>query len=644
MTGVFVSYAREDAATAQVVAATLEEAGFEVWFDQRIHSGSEFSREIEAALTRAGAVVVLWSRSSIESAWVRDEAAEGRDSGRLVSVLLDDCRPPIGFRQFQTTDLSGWSGRGRSKQIDNVIAAVRAKGGAAAIHAPKPAARRSPRPFAWGVGAAAVVAILVAAFFLWRGLRDEPAAPLSLALLPFTADSSDPEARKLAGSIYDALAHTLSHGAFSVTTADGPSQPGSGDYRISGQVSTTADKVIASVRMQDAARNIVVFSHQFELGRNKAAEFPELVGAQVASQLSWTAPLLAMERRHPSEPSIVAGLLQSSSAGLDSVGTLHDFENSRRLAARAAKSPLAQNSFAFNAAFVLPELPASERAAVVKSARRAADRSVELAPEFGDNYTPWCLLRSEQRKVQCEDRLRAAMRTDPDSPFANWFLAYLVLNPAGRNDEAAEIASLSLAHDQYMPYKIGLMLRLMEATGRTGEAADLYRQSTRWWPGSDAIRWFRLSGMMQRGDFDAMRKFSDESGGERSPVLLAVGGGSAPAIRKACSAADGFDGLLCMLALARTGDLDTAFAFADRLYPARRGRTGAEEERIWLRDPAPISVAFLTGAGAAPMRRDSRYLPLAERVGLLEYWRSGRPPDFCRQRSEPICRKLLARG
>lgn len=65
MPGVFVSYAREDAAKAKAIAVALEAASFDVWFDERIHSGSEFSREIEEALKNATAVVVLWSRHSI---------------------------------------------------------------------------------------------------------------------------------------------------------------------------------------------------------------------------------------------------------------------------------------------------------------------------------------------------------------------------------------------------------------------------------------------------------------------------------------------------------------------------------------------------------------------------------------------------
>ncbi len=35
----------------------------------------------------------MWSDASVASAWVQDEAAEGRDSGRLVPVALGGAGP-----------------------------------------------------------------------------------------------------------------------------------------------------------------------------------------------------------------------------------------------------------------------------------------------------------------------------------------------------------------------------------------------------------------------------------------------------------------------------------------------------------------------------------------------------------------------
>ena len=652
MGGVFVSYAREDVAKAKTIARALENASFDVWFDEKIFSGSEFSREIEEALARAGAVVVLWSQHSVQSPWVRDEAAEGRDSGRIVPVLLDECRPPIGFRQFQATDLARWSGRGVPPEIDNILAAVGAKPGMSPKARPGPTAAKPPRFSRRAIGTAgalAVVAVSIAALLFFARPASPPIAAPSLALMPFTADSSDAEGRRLASAVRDALAHALSQSAFAVHVPDSAPQGGAyaEDFMLSGQVRTEADKIFATVRMEEREHRFVVFSNRFEMDRGQLQVLPERIAAQIAAQLSWTAPLVAIERRHPSDPAIIAAMLQQVSTQNSNFSQLQNYETNRRLARKAPNSANANLGLAFNTGFALGEIPRGDRSRAIAAARQASDNAVTLAPEFGDAYIPWCLLHSEQRRIQCEDRLRVGVRADPDAPFANTFLSRL-LNTVGRNGEAANLASLSLAHDQFVPAKIGLMLRMFEATGQVQDAADLYRQASRWWPSNEEISWQRLSGMIQRGDFNAARQFAQESDSESHsyPVLSAAAGKSLAAVQNACSpeAAEGLNGSVCMLAFARLGDLDAAFALADRLYPSRRGRTAADEERIWLDAPDSNPVVYLTAPVAAPMRRDPRFIALAERVGLLEYWRSGRAPDWCRDSPEEICSRLRARA
>ena len=124
MARIFLSYARDDVDAARQLAGGISEAGHEVWWDTHLHGGSRFAAEIDKALKDAEAVVVLWSPHSIESAWVQDEAAEGRDSGRLVPVSLGSAKPPLGFRQFQTIDLGTWSGTGRPDAIDDLLDAI----------------------------------------------------------------------------------------------------------------------------------------------------------------------------------------------------------------------------------------------------------------------------------------------------------------------------------------------------------------------------------------------------------------------------------------------------------------------------------------------------------------------------------------
>ena len=110
MASVFLSYSREDAGRVGPLAAALEHEGHKVWWDRHISAGQQFADEIEQALSTANVVVVCWTAKSVRSSWVRDEASVGRDSGRLVPVRLDSSEPPLGFRQYQTIDLSSWSG------------------------------------------------------------------------------------------------------------------------------------------------------------------------------------------------------------------------------------------------------------------------------------------------------------------------------------------------------------------------------------------------------------------------------------------------------------------------------------------------------------------------------------------------------
>ena len=128
MARVFLSYAREDAAAAKLLAAGIDRAGHKVWWDHQIQGGSRFASEIDRELKNAEVVVVLWTRTSIESPWVQDEAAEGRDSRRLLPVIMDAEKPPLGFRQFQSIDFSGWDIRAEPPALGALLDAIAQKG------------------------------------------------------------------------------------------------------------------------------------------------------------------------------------------------------------------------------------------------------------------------------------------------------------------------------------------------------------------------------------------------------------------------------------------------------------------------------------------------------------------------------------
>jgi hypothetical protein len=110
MTDVFLSYSREDQQNARLFAEGFEHEGFSVWWDQALNPGEAFDQVTERALAEARAVVVLWSKKSVDSRWVRAEATQAHADGRLIPVMIEPCKRPIMFELTHTADLSVWNG------------------------------------------------------------------------------------------------------------------------------------------------------------------------------------------------------------------------------------------------------------------------------------------------------------------------------------------------------------------------------------------------------------------------------------------------------------------------------------------------------------------------------------------------------
>jgi TolB-like protein len=194
---VFLSYSREDRSRAEAVVRALEARGCKVWWDGLLVGGTAFANTTEQALESAAAVVVLWSKISVESHWVRDEATRGRDRGCLVPATLDGTMPPLGFRQYQVIDLTRWRGRNDAPEMDAIHYAIRAAGGSADGAPPRPAqaprAAWSRRSWLLGAGGVGAATLAGAGWFWWRRATPAPAvaSPNSIAVLPFANLSSD---------------------------------------------------------------------------------------------------------------------------------------------------------------------------------------------------------------------------------------------------------------------------------------------------------------------------------------------------------------------------------------------------------------------------------------------------------------------
>ena len=111
MTDVFISYAREDQPVARMVATEVIRLGYQVWWDEDLPAHVRYGDVIAERITGAKAVIVLWSRHSVASEWVRAEADRGREARKLVQTALDPTPPPMPFNQIQVASLAGWQGQ-----------------------------------------------------------------------------------------------------------------------------------------------------------------------------------------------------------------------------------------------------------------------------------------------------------------------------------------------------------------------------------------------------------------------------------------------------------------------------------------------------------------------------------------------------
>lgn len=117
---VFVSYAREDLPRVKHLVGMLEAQGWSVFWDRQILPGQQWSSLLEEKLAAAKAVLVVWSRSSVQSEWVKAEAMAARERGILVPVRIDAAQIPLPFGLIQTADLDPEK-RGESEETVHLL-------------------------------------------------------------------------------------------------------------------------------------------------------------------------------------------------------------------------------------------------------------------------------------------------------------------------------------------------------------------------------------------------------------------------------------------------------------------------------------------------------------------------------------------
>jgi len=316
MPDVFISYSRDDQPTARLYAEGLMREGFSVWWDQSLQAGEDFDRVTEQALSDAKAVVVLWSKRSVDSRWVRAEATEAKANNRLVPVMIEACKRPILFELTHTAQLMDWKGDYEDSRWRSFVDGLRrmtgqAAGTRAAVDTlPRKATAESPRPARRLLFAAITVVIAlggIAAWYLTRPgppatvLAQQPAATTvsSIAVLPFVNMSADPEQEYFSDGLSEELINKLAHiDGLSVTarTSAFAFKGKSQDLRTVGQtlgvahilegsVRKASGRIRVAVQLINAATGYNIWSETFDRTADDVFAVQDEIAAAVAGRL-----------------------------------------------------------------------------------------------------------------------------------------------------------------------------------------------------------------------------------------------------------------------------------------------------------------------------------------------------------------------
>lgn len=625
---IFLSYAHADRARAQRLAAILEQSGFTIWWDALIEGGSRFATSIDEALQKADAVVVLWSKQSVESDWVRDEAAQGRDRHRLVPLSLDGSAPPLGFRQIQVINLSGWRGRADAPQIEAIRRAIAAALGEQS--APRPiAAQPISRRRALAIGGGAAAAVAGGGLIAWQTGLIGPAQAnaRSIAVLPFKNLSGDPGQAYISDGLTEEIRSALARNAGLLVLATTSSNTVRGDegdarsisrklgvaYLLDGSVQRDGDRVRVATNLTNGRTGFSEWSDRVERRLGDIFAFQSEIARNVSNALSvrmaTDAPAPGGTRDARAYEAYLRGkALYNSSKGEDSDREARaDFEvaitaDPNFALAHAALSRVLASIAASSA-------QASELKPLYTAAVAEAERAIDLAPtlpqgQLALGYAKFAGFLDVRGAKASYDKAYQYGRGDADIGLL--YALYCVR--ARRFAEARDAIERALALDPLNPRTHRAAGTIAFASRDYDRAIEHYRRALALNPGMTNASAFLACALMEKGQINEARAAAE---GEKSAMfkLTALAALEHRAGNKA-AAQTAFDALVA-------GEGDAAL-YQQAEVMAQWGQ--ADQAIALLNKARAVGDSGLTAIATDPLldplAKDPRYVALVHELGF----------------------------
>ena len=695
---VFLSYTSADREAAERLCAGLRAGGVEVWFDRNdLVGGDAWDQKIRKQIAECALFLPIISANTetrLEGYFRREwkQAAlrthdMAEEKAFLLPVVIDDtgdaeARVPATFRGVQWTRLrQGEPTPAFTAQVQRLLGqpspaakVAEPKVAEPGVAEPRVAYTAAVPPKRADTGrkrrpslmVAALGALVVAAAAYWVVRPGAPAEPPRLAVFGFNAGSEDQRRAQIAETatteVFDLLSgqqvmlasRTQTVGVASDQQFARAESLGA-RFLLSGDIKPEigkADSIRVAIRLEDAGTRSTLWEESF------AAEVtdPQSVALQSAARAADAA--LCLLRHYPvlAKSAADKDLLSPLSiycGGWRSGGTPESSRALQRLAELAPDDGDIQANLAYNLLDrALVAANGGLDPLLLGQAEQIFRRAERLAPEnFNVAFARFRFAALKSAPLaELDGILRSALQRGMPQPWeidgyqvVNGYLARLLLN-AGRPQDALPFARIATETDPISVARRFTYAMALADANKVGAAEAFEQFYLRWsTPWKDEILMGRA---IIQGAGDARALLANPPKSLQSPALecwrgfndaLQAAGAreraNGVALVKSCLASGTISEQSALPLLVRLGDLDAAFALAETpaLSPAAifnglnlLGSHGVFFDRI-----------------VGPMRADPRFLPLMEKLGLMDYWRATRSrPDVCLAETAPFCAAL----
>lgn len=638
---IFLSYARNDLAFAKKVAGVLEAAGHSVWWDRHLSAGSRFSKEIDAALKAADLVIVLWSLSSIESAWVQDEAAFGRDHGRLLPVLIDAVEPPLGFRQFQAMSIAR-----SARKLDALLAAVAAKLGEP-VQSPKvrqlPA--QIPPLWRWAMIGALVMAVLVgiSVFF-----GDRAVGPSQTVAVTAAQGGDQRRSQDFARNIATDLGRYRAGPLGSLTVFPSGRDAGDAEYRVEAGVSQSGSTLRADVSLLSRKGSQILWTTTVQGPADKFVDLRQQAVAKLGDVLACAVEVGPQSRGLA--PDVLSLYLNGCGRKNDINSSVPDQEVVsifRQVTERAPDFAPGWANLALIEANSFPGTAPPDRPALRKAVFAHLARAKQLGPNLPVTMAAVADIYPDDgtKPAHALGVLDKGLEKHPDSALLH-DLRGLYLQKVGRGSEAVTATQRALSLNPLSPTIRDSYISSLAYSDRIAAAYDALKEADAIWPGSTVLEQARYRLDLRYGDPNAaLRSLRQRGAGDARPVPMDTSWHAFLEARIEPSRANIEKAIDAFRARYRRSPGDVpgylqalgTFGRVDEAYQA-------VSHELAL-DSLMAGTDVLFRPHMRSVRSDPRFIALAARLGLLAYWEKTKVwPDFCREPQLPYdCRKEAAK-